>query len=108
MATLTIEDAPVTGLDSVTFVAATLAGDEAPTDVGTALLVRNGSAGTLGVLVATPGTVRGLSIEDPQIDVPAGEVGVIPLIRAVFGSLAQITYPGGVTSLEVAVVRLAR
>lgn len=108
MATLTIEEAPVTGLDDVTFQAADNLGDDAPTGAGLALLVKNTDTASKTVTITTPGTVRGLTIEDPQLSVPANTgLAVIPLLRSVFGSSASITY-SAVTGLSVAVVRLAR
>lgn len=107
MATLTIEEAPVSGLEQVTFSAADALGDEAATGLGIALLVRNNDTVTRTVTVDTPGTVRGLAIENPAIAVPAGAIAVAPLIRQVFGSTAVITYDDA-TSLEVALIRLAR
>ncbi|MGH9247954.1 MAG: hypothetical protein ACRD0W_00315 [Acidimicrobiales bacterium] len=108
MATLVVQDAPVTGLDSVTFAAASALGDDAPTGGGIVLLVRNTDAATKVVTVVTPGTVRGLTVEDPQMTVPATTgLAAMPLVRSVFGAAAAITY-SAVTGVTVAVVRLAR
>lgn len=108
MAILTIQDADVSGLANVAFVAATALGDEVPTGAGVALLVRNTDVATKTVTINTPGTVRGLDIANPAVIVPATTgLAVIPMIRQVFGASAQITY-SAVTGLTVAAVRLAR
>jgi hypothetical protein len=107
MATLSVQDAPVSGLADVQFDAADVGGDEVATGAGVVLLVSNGSGSTRTVTVETPGTVRGLSVEDPDVVVPAGATAAIPMVRAVFGALAQITYDDE-TSVEVAAVKVAR
>lgn len=108
MATLVVQDAPVTGLDSVTFVAATALGDDAPTGGGVLLLVRNTDATAKTVTVDTPGTVRGLTVENPDMTVPATTgLAIMPLVRQIFGASAAITY-SAVTGVTVAAVRLAR
>lgn len=108
MATLAIQEATVEGLDNVAFQAADTLGDDAPTGAGLALLVKNTDTAGKTVTVVTPGTVRGLDIEDPAMIVPATTgLAVLPLLRSVFGSTAAISY-SAVTNLSVAVVRLAR
>jgi hypothetical protein len=108
MATLAVQDAPVTGLDSVVFTAAAAGGDEAPTGGGVVLLVRNTDGTSKTVTVATPGTVRGLTVEDPVMTVPATTgLAAMPLVRSVFGAMAQVTY-SAVTGVSVAAVKLAR
>lgn len=107
MATLTVQDVPLTGLADVTFVAADVAGDDAATGVATALLVRNNDVAIKDVTVDTPGTVRGLGIENPLVTVPVNGLAVIPMVGSVFGSPASITY-SAVDNLEVALIRLAR
>lgn len=107
MAALTVQDAPAAGLAGVTFTAADVGGDTAPTGPGVVLLVRNDDASAHTATVETPGTVLGLEIEDPAVAVAAGGIGVVPLLRHVFGAAANITYDD-VTSVSVAAVRMAR
>jgi hypothetical protein len=107
MAALTAQDAPIGGLADVVFTAADTLGDDAVTGNAVALLIRNDDAAAKTVTIDTPGTVRGLDIENPALVVSAGELGVFPLVRQVFGASAAITY-SAVTNLFVAVVKLAR
>lgn len=108
MATLTAAQAGIAGVDPG-FVAASAGGDKvAPTTRG-ALLVRNGSGGSITVTIAWPGNSKyGVANPDPTIAVPAGEDRII----GPFGSdladtdgLVAITY-SGVTSLEVAYITI--
>lgn len=109
MATLTVQDAPIDGgLGDVVFAAAAAGGDDAATGSGVFLVVRNGDTVVHTVTVTTPGTVRGLAIEDPLMSVPAsGGIGVMPLVRQVFGASAAWVYDAE-TSVDVAVVKLER
>lgn len=74
------------------------------------LLVRNGDAGSSHtVTLVTPGTVDGLAIADRAIPVAAGAIEAIPVTNAYRNpstGRANITYDG-VTSVEVAVIRVA-
>ncbi|NIJ10623.1 hypothetical protein FHU38_000967 [Saccharomonospora amisosensis] len=103
MAVLSVQQVPITGLAAVTFTAADVAGDEVPANRGVLLLVRNDDTLAKTITVATPGTVRGLAIEDPQVSIAAGTIGAISVVRSVFGATAQITY-SAVTSVTVAAV----
>lgn len=107
MAALTVQDAPVTGLDSVTFVAADVAGDTVDSGAGVVLLVKNDDVSAHTATVDTPGTVSGLAIENPGLTVAASDQGAIPLPTGVFGATASITYDA-VTSVTVAAIRLTR
>lgn len=104
MATLDLQDIPVTGLANVVFIAATGAGDEIITGPGAILLIRNDDAAGKMITIDTPITVRGLEVENPTITVAAGDFGAFTVIRNVFGRSAQITYDA-VTNLFVAAIR---
>lgn len=107
MAELTVQDAPVTGLDGINFTAADVAGDTVETGSGVALLVRNGDTVSHTATVEAPGSVYGLSIQDATLPVAASAQGAIPLVAGAFGSTASITYDD-VTAVDVAAIRLAR
>jgi hypothetical protein len=108
MAVLAVQDAPVSGLANITFVAATAGGDVAPSGIGVALVVKNTDASTKTVTVTTPGTVSGLAVADISVIVPATTgIAVIPLVGRVTGALAQIAY-SAVTGVTVGLVRIAR
>jgi hypothetical protein len=107
MATLTLQQAPVTGLADLVFDPADALGDDVPAAAGAALLVRNDDGTSKTVTVTTPGTVSGLAIEDPQVVIAAGDIAVIPLVSRVFGSTVQVAY-SAVTSVTVAAVQVAR
>jgi hypothetical protein len=98
-------DGGVTLEDSA--VAATLAGDTAPTGSGRFLYVKNGSGGSITVTLATPGTVSGLDVENPTLVIAAGKAGIIPLTRvfAAANGRASITY-SAVTTVTVAAFEL--
>lgn len=106
MAELTVEDAPIGGLDDVTFVAASVGGDTVPTGPRVLLLVRNTGAGAITATVATPVTEGGLAVEDPAVTVPATTgMGIVPMVHRYFGALASVTYSSA-TDVDVAAVRL--
>lgn len=107
MATIPVQQAPVTGLDTVVFAAA-VGPDSATSGVCTVLLVKNDDAAAKTVTVVSPGTVSGLQIEDPAVVVPAGEIGAVPLVGRVFGATASWDYSPDVTNVSVAVVQLDR
>ena len=101
MALLSLQDASA-GV-AVTLTAANAGGDQIPAgsraaawDLGVILLARNGGASPVDV------TVQG----HPQVTVPAGATGVIPVYGVAFGALRDVTY-SAVTSVTVAAVRLA-
>lgn len=110
MAVLTAQDAPVAGLDTVSWTPASASGDEAPTGTGMVLLVRNDDAAAHTLTLATPGTVRGIPVQDVDVTIPAGEVAVVPLSSVYRNPAlrrAALSWDG-VTSVDVAVVRLPR
>lgn len=95
---------------NVTFAAATLGGDDCQTGAGVVLLVKNDDAASHDVTLVTPGEVNGLPIGDRTVTVAAGATSAIPVTddyRDRSTGRAALTYPGGVTSVSVAVVRVA-
>lgn len=108
MAALTTNTVPRAGLQADDkLVAADAAGDDCATGRGVFLIANNGSAGPLDVVLATPGVIDGdLNIEERTVSVPAGGESIIPVTnryRDPGTGRGTITYPGGVTSLSVAV-----
>jgi hypothetical protein len=108
MANLTVTSVPIDGgLADLAgaAVAAAGGGDTAPVGPGRFLFVANGDASPHTATLATPGTVKGLDIENPALTVAAGEYGIIPLPSILAGTngRAAITYDG-VTSVTVAVL----
>jgi hypothetical protein len=105
MADLSLTTVPVaTGIADVAAAAtaANAGGDTAPVGPGRFLYVNNGSAGSITVTIATPGTVSGLAVADTAVAVAAGKHAIIPLSNVFRGAngRAAITY-SGVTSLTV-------
>lgn len=111
MAILDVQTIPVNGGLVPVPVAADVAGDEAPVGGGRLLWVELAAAATAGVTatVATPGTVKGLGIEDVVHTLAAGEVWLLPLTAEFRGAngRAAITYDS-VTNLSVAVLEPER
>ncbi len=108
MATLPVQQVPVRGLANVAFAAANAGGDDVPSGVASALLVRNTDATAKTVTITTPGTVDGLAIEDPAVIVPATTgFAVIPLVGRLYGASVLIAY-SAVTGVTVAAIQLAR
>lgn len=110
MATIEVQDLLVAGLDEVEWTAASPTGDEVPTGNRVLLLVRNGDASPHTLTVVTPGTVRGVPIEDPTVAVPDGEIAAVPLVnlyRDPSTRRAAISMDDE-TSVEYAAVRLPR
>jgi hypothetical protein len=113
MAALATNVVPNTGLrvDNLTGTTPNVGGDDCATGQGVFLLVKNTSGGALTVTLATPQVVDGdLTVSDRTFTVAAttGQ-SVIPvpdLYRSPSTGRAAITYPGGVTGLTVAVVRV--
>jgi hypothetical protein len=75
-----------------------------------AIHAKNASAGALTVRVITPGTIQGLAIADRDVSVPAGSdrligIGDSAIYRQSDGTV-HVDYPGGVTSLTVAVIEI--
>ncbi|WUI00208.1 hypothetical protein OHR68_43200 [Spirillospora sp. NBC_00431] len=110
MANLTVTAVPIDGgladLDAAA-VAAASGGDKAPVGPGRCLYLKNGDASTHTATLASPGTVKGLDVENPALVVAAGEYGLIPLPSMLAGAdgRAAITYDA-VTSVKVAVLEL--
>lgn len=95
---------------AVTYEAANLDGNSYGLSARRAVHVKNGSAGALTARIITVGTVEGLAIADRDIPVPAGSdrliaVGDSSIYRQSDGSV-HVDYPGGVTSLTVAVIEI--
>lgn len=110
MAALTVTDVPIDGgvADLAgAAVAAAGGGDTAPCGQGRFLVVFNGDASPKTVTITSPGTVRGLDVENPATVVAAGDTAVIPLPALLAGAngRASITY-SAVTSVTVAVCEL--
>lgn len=76
-AELSVETPTIDGLDP-TFTAATLTDGNMFRNTGSeTVFVKNGGGGAVAVTVPTPGTVRGLDIEDKIVSVPAGEERIL-------------------------------
>lgn len=101
MALLTLQDAS-DGLGTVTFAAAAT-DDQIPQgtraggwQLGHVLLVNNGSASAVDVTVA----------DHPEVSVPAGEIGAIPVYGVYRDAPRDISY-SAVSSVTVAAVRVS-
>jgi hypothetical protein len=110
MADLSLTSVPIDGgLADVAgaAVAAAGGGDTAPVGPGRFLYVANADASPHTATIASPGTVKGLDVENPALVVAAGDHGIIPLPRMLAGTdgRAAITYDA-VTSVTVAVLEL--
>lgn len=116
MAAYSVQVAPHTGLAVDKSVAPATTGNTAPTGTGTALLVNNGSGGSINVDVHVPGTVDGLAVATPsggaapsrRVAVANGAEALIPL-PALYGNASGLaTFDlSSATSVTVACVRLA-
>jgi hypothetical protein len=111
MAALTTNVVPLTGLRFDDLLApAAGGGDDCQTGAGVLLVVRNGDTTSKTVTLVTPGTVKGLAIEDREVTVAAnGGLELIPVTedyRDPSTGRASITY-SAVTSLDVCAVRTA-
>ena len=108
MATLSVENAVITGLEA-TMNACAGGGDEFVNDGNVIAYIENGSGGDITVTFATPKTVEGLAVADAAVVVTAAEARFVgPFDPAVFNDSAgkvQVTY-SGVTSLTMALVRV--
>jgi hypothetical protein len=105
MATLAVQQIAVTGT-APTYAAATAGGDAANPQDRTCLHVKNGSAGSINVTLAVPGSTYGQPNPDPVIAVPAGGDRFIYLPPAVADpstGLVSWTY-SAVTSVTVALL----
>lgn len=108
MALLVVQDVPAVGVDNVTFVAAAVGGDTAPSGANHALLVRNTDVATKTVTVITPGTVDGLAIADVVRVVPVTTgLAVIPLIGRLVGVTATVVC-SPIASVTLGVIKLAK
>lgn len=110
MAALTVTKVPIDGgLGDVAgaAVAADSDGDTAPVGPGRFFYVANGGGSPVTVTITTPGTVKGLAVEDMEMTVGGGDHGIIPLPRLAAGAngRASISY-SVVTSVTVAVLEL--
>ncbi|MFH8369195.1 hypothetical protein [Streptomyces sp. NPDC018031] len=107
MGALSAQSVAVSGTQP-TYAAAGASGDTAPVGDRLVLHVVNGSASTVTVTVATPGTVGGLAIADAAQAVPAGGGAFIPLstvYRDPVTGRAAVTYSAA-TDVDVAVLHL--
>lgn len=107
MATVDIQPIPVTGV-APTMATASSGGDKVRTGPGIFILVDNGSASSVTVTLATPGTVDGLAISDRTVAVPAGEqraIAVTGLYRDPSDGLAHITWSATDPALTFAALR---
>lgn len=113
MATLTVQELPRygVGLGGITFGAATGVGDDFPNDGRTILLVK-GVTGWTTETVQVEGVPSQDSARDGTATLNPGGIGDLdvagpfnPRNWNLSGSV-QLTYPSGVTGLEVAVVRI--
>ncbi|MFD0773375.1 hypothetical protein ACFQZ2_05480 [Streptomonospora algeriensis] len=110
MATLTVQDVPLSGLAAASFTAASAGGDEVPTGNGVVLLVRNGDASTHTLTITTPGDVRGIELADPTVDVEADDIAVVPM-DAIYrdpDTMRASLSMDDETSVEYAAVRIPR
>lgn len=109
MAVLTVQDVSRSGLNP-SYAAADVAGDSFANNGSTMLHVKNASAGALTVAVGSQYAPlpAGTAQSDVSVSVPAGGERMIgPFPTRSFNDvdgLAQVTYPGGVTSLTVAAI----
>lgn len=112
MATLATQKVTRAGLVNPTFSACAVGGDRFTPDSNTHLHVKNGSAGALTVQVAaTKVPIPNVTEAMAAVSVPAGgeaRIGPFPYdtFVATDGSgLCDVTYPGGVASLTIAVIQ---
>jgi hypothetical protein len=112
MAILTAQAVPVNGGLVPVPDPAAAGGDEAPVGAGRLLYVLLGSAATAAqtVTVATPGTVKGMAIEDVTASLDPGDVWLLPLTREFRDPTtgrASVTYSDA-TNMSVAVLEPGR
>lgn len=110
MAILTPQTIPVDGGLTPIPDPASAGGDEAPTGNGRILYVINVGAAGADVTVATPGTVKGLDVQDVINTVAVGDVWLLPLtdvFRNPSTGRASVTYTDN-TVFEVAVLEPER
>ena len=110
MATLTVQESSIDGI-TPTFNACDVAGDEFVNDGDIWIHIDNSDASPHTATIDTPQTVDGLALSNPAVVVAAGTQAVAgPFSTTRFNDAAgkvQITYDA-VTSLTIAVIRLAR
>lgn len=109
MATLTVQDLDRTGLSEDTnLTGAASGGDECPNDGRTFLVVDNGDTSGHDVQPDAVLQAFGKDVDPDPITVAAGERYLIgPFPTEDFGQTLSWTYPSGVTSVQVAAVRLS-
>jgi hypothetical protein len=116
MATLSVENAAVTGL-TATFNTADASGDVFANDGATVAIIRNSSgANTYTVTIAAPGTYKGRTITAPTATVDTSSVGEVigpfhPDIHNNTSGQVSLTYSGSpgdapATDLTVAIVKV--
>lgn len=91
------------------YTAASAGGDKSATGNGVVLFVQNAGEATRTVTLAVPQTVDGLAVISREVEVPAGDLGIVPLLdlyRDPANGLASWTYDAE-TSVTVAVVRIS-
>jgi hypothetical protein len=107
MATLAIQNIDQDGLEATYAAATASGGDKVIPGAGSFVHVVNGSGADITVTLVTPGTVEGLSVDDQEVVVTAGEsrfIAVSNLYRNPSDGLATITYSAA-TSVTVASLR---
>lgn len=109
MATLSVQEVDRQGLsEDVNLTAADVAGDECPNDGRTLLVVDNGDASDHDVQLDAVLQAFGQDVDPPAVTVTAGERFLLgPFPKGDFGSTLTWTYPSGVTSVQVAAVRVS-
>ncbi|MEV6791247.1 hypothetical protein AB0M87_04430 [Streptomyces sp. NPDC051320] len=113
MAALATTVVPHLGLDIPSaLVTPSVGGDDCATGPGVVLVVQNTDAAAQTVQLATPQVVDGdLAVPDRTITVAATTglmaIPLVDLYRDPATGRAALTYPGGITGLKVAVIRVA-
>lgn len=109
MATLSVQDLDRTGLsEDANLQSAASGGDQCPNDGRTFLVVDNGDTSAHDVQPDAVVQAFGKDIDPDPITVIAGERFLIgPFPVSDFGKTLNWTYPTGVTSVQIAAVRLA-
>lgn len=108
MATRATETVDTDGLTATYYAATATTGDKVVSGPGVGIHVKNGSAGSINVVLATPGTVDGNPIGDRSVAVGAGAEGFIAvpaLYRDPADGLATFIC-SAVTTVTFAVIRI--
>lgn len=112
MATLTVQETSVSGLDP-SYGTAAGGGDVFPNDGNTLLHVKNGGGGSINVTINSnyPNPPAGTAQDDPVVAVPAGEERMLgPYNQKGYNNASgqvEISY-SGVTTVTVAAIKLPR